>query len=238
VLQEVSANQSYIWLADVASGEKKLLTPKGADEVAYDRAVFSKDGKGLYATTDRDSEFQRLAYFDLATMQPTYLTTEIKWDVDEISLSDDGKSLAFVTNEDGVSKLYLLNAATRKYQAVAGIPSGLIAGLRFHKNGKEVGFSLNSAKSPSDVYSLEVATGKVERWTFSEAGGLNTASFGREEVSRQAPSDHEHPWRTGRPVPAWFSGTEQFLPQRTGSGAGVSQCAWLDRLRQDLPETG
>ncbi len=182
VLQEVSANQSYIWLADVANGDKKLLTPKGTEEVAYDRGAFSKDGKGFYATTDRDSEFQRLAYFDLATMTPTYLTSDIKWDVDDLDLSDDGKILAFVANEDGLSKLYLLSTATRKYLAVAGIPSGLIGGLRFHANSKDLGFSLNSSKSPSDVYSLDVATGKIERWTFSEAGGLNTASFAEPQL--------------------------------------------------------
>src|SRR5262249_950606 len=116
VLQGISANQTYLWLADVSSGQKKLLTPKsGTDYVAYGGGVFTKDGKGFYTTTDRDSEFQRLAYFDLATMQPAYLTTDIKWDVDEFDLSEDGKTLAFVTNEDGISKLYLMDTATRKY---------------------------------------------------------------------------------------------------------------------------
>src|SRR5579859_5674320 len=71
VLQEVSANETYLWLADVVTGEKKLLTPKTSDQVAYSGGLFSKDGKGFYATSDRDSEFARLAYFDLATMQPT-----------------------------------------------------------------------------------------------------------------------------------------------------------------------
>ena len=123
VVEEVSANQTYLWLADVATGEKKPLTPKTEGvEVAYSGGPFSKDGKGFYTATDRDSEFQRLAYFDLATMNPTYLTTDIKWDVDEIELSEDGKTLAFVTNEDGISKLYLMNTATRKYHPVPGFP--------------------------------------------------------------------------------------------------------------------
>ena len=83
VINEVSANQTSLWLVDVASGEKKLITLKaGAEEVAYSGGPFSRDGKGFYTTTDRDSEFQRLTYFDLATMQPSYLTTDIKWDVD------------------------------------------------------------------------------------------------------------------------------------------------------------
>ena len=183
VVEEVSANQTYLWLADVATGEKKPLTPKAEGvEVAYSGGPFSKDGKGFYTTTDRDSEFQRLAYFDLATMQPTYLTTDIKWDVDEMDLSDDGKMLAFVANEDGISKLYLMNTATRKYKPVAGIPTGLIGGLSFHKNNRDLGFVVTSARSTADVYSVDVVTGKIERWTKSETGGLNTATFAEPQL--------------------------------------------------------
>src|SRR5215468_1263004 len=152
LLEEISANQSYLWLVDIASGEKKLLTPKiGDEEVAYGESHFSKDGKGIFVTTDRDSEFQRLAYFDLATMQPTYLTTDIKWDIDEFNLSEDGKSIAFVTNEDGSSKLYLMDTKSHKYQPVSGLPTGLIGAVRFHKNNRDLGFVLNSARSTSDA---------------------------------------------------------------------------------------
>src|SRR5262249_35455574 len=57
VVQGVSANETYLWLADAATGEKKLLTPKsGGEQVAYSGGPFSKDGKGFYSTTDRDSE--------------------------------------------------------------------------------------------------------------------------------------------------------------------------------------
>jgi len=182
VSQGISANESYLWLLDIATGEKKLLTPKGNEQVAYSGGLFSKDGKGFYTATDRDSEFSRLAYFDLATMQPAYLTTDIKWDVDEAALTEDGKTLAFVTNEDGINKLYLMNTATRKYHPVAGIPTGLIGGLNFHKNNRDLGFVVNSARSTADVYSLDVNTGKIDRWTFSETGGLNTATFSEPQL--------------------------------------------------------
>src|SRR5215472_2572673 len=180
LLEEISANQSYLWLVDVGSGEKKLLTPRtkaGEEEIDYDRAFFSADGKGFYTSTDRDPEFHRLAYFDLATMKAAYLTSDIKWDVEEFAMSDNGKTVAFVANEDGIGKLYLMDTATRKYHAVPGLPAGQVGSLVFHKNSRELGFVVATAKSPSDVYSLDVATGKLERWTFSEVGGLNAANF-------------------------------------------------------------
>lgn len=183
LFQEISAAQSYLWLVDVASGEKKLLTPKtGQDEIAYGGGVFSKDGKGFYTTTDRDSEFQRLAYFDLATMKPEFLTATIPWDVDDYALTDDGKTLAFITNEDGLGKLYLMNTATRKYHAVGGLPAGQVFGLVFHHNNRDLGFVINSAKSTSDVYAMDTVSGKIERWTFSETGGLNTATFSEPQL--------------------------------------------------------
>jgi dipeptidyl aminopeptidase/acylaminoacyl peptidase len=183
VLQEISANQTYLWLVDAASGEKKLLTPKsGQEEVAYGGGVFSKNGKGFYTTTDRDSEFQRLTYFDFATLQPRYLTSNIKWDVDELALSDDGKTLAFVTNEDGLSKLYLMDTATRQYRPVSGIPAGLIGGITFHTNNRDLGLVINTARSPSDAYSLDTVSGKLERWTSSEVGGLNPATFSEPQL--------------------------------------------------------
>ena len=65
LLEEVSINESYLWLVDTATGEKTELTPRdGKEKVAYSSARFSKDGKGIYVTTDLGSEFQRLALLD------------------------------------------------------------------------------------------------------------------------------------------------------------------------------
>lgn len=240
VHQAISANQSYLWLVDAGGGEKKLLTPKSSqEEVAYSGGIFSKNGQGFYATTDRDSEFQRLAYFDLASMQPSYLTSEIKWDVDDFALSDDGKTLAFVTNEDGIARLYLMNTASRKYHAVSGIPAGQIGGLTFHKNNRDLGFLINTAKSPSDVYSLDTVTGQLERWTFSETGGLNTANFSEPQLIK---------WQTfdGKtisgflyaPDPKKFPGKRPVIVNIHGGPEGQFRPSFLGRNNYYINELG
>jgi len=183
VSEGISAEESYLWIVDASSGEKTLITPKGGPaKIAYNSGRFSKDGKGIYATTDKDSEFLRLAYIDLATKEHTYLTSKIPWDVDEFELSYDGKTIAFVANEDGFGVLHLLDTKSRKEKAVPGLPKGVISGVSWRKNGRDLGFNLSSSRSSSDVYSLDVQTGKVERWTFSETGGLNTADFPEAEL--------------------------------------------------------
>jgi dipeptidyl aminopeptidase/acylaminoacyl peptidase len=181
----ISANESYLWVVDATSGEKTLLTPKGGGEkVAYGDGKFSADGKGLYVTTDKDSEFRRLAYVDLATGKHTYLSSAIQWDVDELDVSRDGQRVAFATNEDGVSVLRLLDTKTGKEIPAPKIPVGVLSGLKWHSNGRDLGFTLESAHSSADAYSVDVTAGKLERWTLSETGGLATDGFAEPQLVR------------------------------------------------------
>lgn len=176
-LEGVSANESYLWLIDAASGERTALTPRdNPTKISYAGGEFSRDGKGVYCTTDKDSEFHRLAYIDLASKQHTYLTSDIPWDVDEFDLSEDGKKIAFVSNEDGYGVLHVLDTASRKQVNLPKLPRGVIGGILWHKNSRDLGFGFNSASVNDDVYSLDVQTGKLDRWTESETGGVNVSS--------------------------------------------------------------
>jgi len=175
-VEEVSVNQSYLYLVDAARGQKRLLTPKGTNQIAYSPIGFSADGHGIYVTSDRDSEFQRIAYIDLSTLQPKYLTSH-SWDVESAQLSHNRKILAYTVNENGLSKLHVFDLATGKLRATPKLPSGVIGGLVWHENNRDLAFSMNSAHSPLDAFSVDVDSGKVERWTTSETGGLNPQSF-------------------------------------------------------------
>ena len=235
----ISANESYLWLVNAATGEKTLVTPKGgAEKVAYGRGQFSKDGRGVYVTTDLNSEFRRLAYLDLATRQHKFLTDHIKWDVDEFDLSPDGKTLAFVANEDGVARLHLLDTATGKEMPVAKLPLGQIFGIEWHDNGTDLGFTLVSARSTSDVYSLDVKTGKVDRWTFSETGGLNTDNFSEGELVRWKTFDDRMISGFLYLPPATFKGPRPVVINIHGGPEGQARPGFLGRSNYFLNEMG
>ncbi|PYJ86796.1 MAG: hypothetical protein DME70_07565 [Verrucomicrobia bacterium] len=111
VLEGISINETYVWIFDAQTGQKKEVTPRppeGAEKIAYGSALFSKDGRGIFVTTDRESEFQRLAYIDLASGRHTYLLPEVKFDVDHWDLSPDGKRIAYTLNENGISTLHMI----------------------------------------------------------------------------------------------------------------------------------
>jgi len=114
---------------------------------------------------------------DLATGSITPLTGDLAWDVEDFSIAPDGRLVAFVTNEAGISRLYLLDTRTRKYQPAAAVPVGLIGGLDWHRNGRDLGFSLSNARSPGEVFSVNVATGTLTRWASGELGGLTSETL-------------------------------------------------------------
>jgi dipeptidyl aminopeptidase/acylaminoacyl peptidase len=185
VSEWVSVNESYLWLVDIHSGRKRLVTPKGGSvKAVYVWAAFSRDGRRLYVTTDRDSEFIRLATLDLNTGRHTYLTSHIPWDVSGCDISHDRSMIAFVANEEGVGRLHLLDLKSGKERPVAGLPPGNLADVKWHRNGRDLGFGISSARHPMDAYSLDVKTGRVVRWTASETGVVNTAHLLEPELIR------------------------------------------------------
>jgi dipeptidyl aminopeptidase/acylaminoacyl peptidase len=185
LLQEyISINHSRLYLLNAKTGAKELLTPDEATPVSYGDARFAADGKTIYCTTDKDSEFERLVRLDLKTRAVTVLTPDISWNVTEFDLSPDGKTIAFITNEDGVGKIHLIYARSGRKLRGPELPLGIPSRVTWHENGRDLGFNFNSAQSPTDAYSYHVKTRKLERWTESETGGLNPANFIEPELIR------------------------------------------------------
>jgi dipeptidyl aminopeptidase/acylaminoacyl peptidase len=237
VIEYISITETYLWLIDGQSGAKTLLTPKADEPVAYLSAVFDKAGKGLYIICNRDSEFLRLAYLDLSTQHYTYLSDQIPWDIEQLCLSPDGQRLAFTANENGISVLHLLDTTTGQEQQPI-LPIGQVYGLKWHNNNRDLGFTLVSARSNADIYSLDVTTGEVERWTESETGGLNTSLFAEPELVQWQSFDERLISGFLYRPPASFSGKRPVIINIHGGPEGQFRPTFLGRNNFYLNELG
>ncbi len=238
LLEEISINESYLWLVDTATGEKKAFTPRdAAEKVSYGESRFSKDGKGIYTTTDKDAEFHRLAYIDLASKKTNFLTSAIPWDVGAFDVSHDGARIAFLTDEEGISKLHVLDTLTGKELSVPKLPPGAIGGLRWHRNSHELGFTMQTARAQADCYSLDVTTSKLERWTFSESA-VKTDAFPEAELIHWKSFDGKMISGFLYQPPAKFTGKRPVLVEIHGGPEGQSLPGFLGRNNYYLNEVG
>jgi len=183
VVNYVSARETHWFALDVASGQQRRLTPESPPRY-YGDAVWSADGRAIYLTSDRESDFRKLHRLELAGGTWSCLTTDIDWDVDDLAVDPTSGAVAFVTNDDGLSRLYFCDADGGGRREVSGLPTGIIAGLEFSRRGSVLGLTLNAAAAPSDVYTVSYPAGAVTRWTESEVGGLNPDNFVSPEVVR------------------------------------------------------
>ncbi|MBO9661908.1 S9 family peptidase [Dokdonella sp.] len=205
VQQYVSINDVRPGVVDLDSG-KLTRFPVDGGKASFGAFRFAPDGSGAYFTSDEGSEFSTLRFHDFKTGKVVPLSAGIAWDVEDYALSPDGRRVAFVSNEDGFGVLHLLDAATRKELPLPTLPKGVIGGVEFSPDGKRIAFSLNSAVSPSDVYTVDPEANTVsrraktedgsvrhappypepavERWTESEVGGLDASTFASPELVR------------------------------------------------------
>jgi dipeptidyl aminopeptidase/acylaminoacyl peptidase len=187
MIHYISRTETEVWRMDVASGKRERLlpVPGSTDRATYFGLEFSPDGSRLYLTTTARSEFQQLAKYRFNTRALRYFPSDIAWDVKAMALSRDGRRLAAVFNVDGRDELRLFDPASSKELARPKVPGGQISGLSWHeKRVGELAFTLNSPQSPATIFSVDTASGAVQRWTTADTAGVDPASFRDAEIVR------------------------------------------------------
>ena len=236
VLNYISITNSDPYLLDVASGR---MTPIGdhSKDISHGGAEFAPNGT-LWVTSDEGSDVQRLGTLDPATGRFTPVVSAGRWDVDSFDISDDGRTIAYVTNEAGISRLYFLDVASRRSRQVTGLPVGVAGGLDFAPWGT-LGLTVSSARSPSDAYSVDPSTLKVTRWTESETGGLDPRVNVEPELIEVKSFDGEPV--SGflyRPDPRRFPGKRPVIVNIHGGPEGQTRPGFQGRNNYLLNELG
>ena len=211
----VSIADARVNLLDLDTGAVILLAGGPDIPSANFPLAFDDDNDGFWFVTDQGSEFRQLAWQSAAPgARPEIITADIPWDVGGGAISNDRRRIAFTSNENGMSRVYLMDTRTREYKAVDNIPTGLAFGLSFSPDDDRLAMTLSTATTPSDVFVLDLGRaplqyGKLTRWTSSEVGGLDTSRFRAPELVRFPTFDQVD--GAPRQIPAWV-----YKPQGDG----------------------
>src|SRR5688572_3863448 len=179
-MQSMSSSESYLWKLQVPGGEKTLLTPKGDRPVRWSAAFFAGGGDAIYALGNSNSESPRV--FRLTGAAPSPLTSA-DHPVEAFAPSPDGQRLAVVFDAGASSRLQLLDGKGQALRTPE-LPAGVISDVQWHPTRNEVAFNIAGARSFSDVYSVDAAANRLDRWTFSETAGGNAETLPDAEIVR------------------------------------------------------
>jgi len=182
-----SITESYVWVMDLKTGERRRVLPATGPAtghtIASSEVNFSRDGKGLFLTTDRKGEFQRASYLDLATGRLETFGPSTS-DVEQLVLSPDGRTLAMISNEAGTGVLRLFDANSRRELPRPSMPTGAVKGIEWHHDSGALALVLDTAQTPGDVYVLDRKSNAVARWTESKVEGLDASRFRTQQAIR------------------------------------------------------
>ena len=137
LLERLSAHASRLWVMDAATGRRQRVGAGGNAPVDYGAARFSRDGKGLFATSDRGAPFRRLVYLPLSGDRERVLTGGIRRDVDDLRRS---RSTRIASRSSPTRTAPTCCASSTCYPEGAAAPArscdGVIDGLEWRRESR------------------------------------------------------------------------------------------------------
>ena len=174
VSRYLSVNESRLYEFDLSSGERTRLLPNVTAAIG---AASYRDQDAIYLSTDDGGEFVRLELLQPSTGERRALTADAPWNVETFAICRTKERLAYVVNEDGISRLFVLRLPEHTFVALPPLPRGILSGLRFHPDCTRLGFTVSSASTPADAFSIDFDSRELTRWTQGETGGLRSQQF-------------------------------------------------------------
>ena len=180
----ISNRETRLSILDAVTGRATELPWSATKPVRYENARFGANDSTITAITDLDSDVRQLIETDIKSGERTAVTPPLKWDVESYDISKDGMFVAYAVNEDGFSRIFVLERPTGQSSPIPGLPNGVLTGLKFSPDGTKLAFSMSTAKSAGDVWVYDRASRQVTRWTSSELGPIDPASLSEPQLIR------------------------------------------------------
>ncbi len=190
VTHHVSNVNHDLYEIDVERGALTHLTPHQGD-AQYGFARYWQNG--VLTLTDQDREFSGIAYIENGGLD---WVSRYDYDVDLLVTNRERDGYAFVTNQDGYSRLYF-SGGTHHATPAPVLDHGVIAGMEFSPDGRYLAVTYHSAAANPNIYLVNVATFDCRPVTSAPTGGLDLKQFVEPEL-------HHFPSFDGRQIPVWL----------------------------------
>src|SRR5262249_40003409 len=125
-----------ILVLDTETGEHTNTTAHEGD-VVFAPGPWAHDNSGFYLVTNQGREYNGLAFYTLASKSWAWVESP-DHDIEGVGLSQDGKILIWIVNEDGRSRLYGRDLSTNSPLKLPDLPLGVVAGMDVSPDGSRI----------------------------------------------------------------------------------------------------
>jgi dipeptidyl aminopeptidase/acylaminoacyl peptidase len=163
-LRYPSQSENHLLRVDLASGKTAELYPVSG-KVSIEDARFSPDGSTVYVATDGGGEQAWLLALDAQTGKEKARYVERDppiANVESIAVAKTGDAIALTIDAGNRSEIRILDAHTLQPRAKVAMPLGQGHVADFSEDGKRVVALWSTPSSPTDVWSIDPASGKAE----------------------------------------------------------------------------
>jgi dipeptidyl aminopeptidase/acylaminoacyl peptidase len=238
----LSANESQIWTLDLQTGKSKQVLPAAGDtklKAQHTPAAYSPDGRYLFFTSNRFGEFAEMMRLDRRSGTIVRLTTNIPWDVEGGSISEDGRLIALEVNVDGRGEMRLFDGRTLKERPAPALPPGSVGGVAVHPRLPLVAFATNSVRGPSQLHLLDTTAGSSSPWTQPYVPeGIATDAFNDQRIVRWKSFDGRTISGIVTPPPARFTGRRPVIIDIHGGPEAQARVGFMGRDSYFVNELG
>ena len=199
---DVGSEQVDLYLLDMESGAEIRLSPA---DVAARYAEVRTVGGAAYLVTDRTDDCGAVCRLDIRTGALDEIVNADDFasvdaanvgEVELLAVAPDGRTAAVTLNQDGYSRLFLLDLQQKHLEPVQGIPDGVITVMEFAADGRHLAFDLQTPAQPSDIWMLNIGSRSLLSLTHSDRAGIDSGAFVTPELVHYATHD-------GRQIPAF-----------------------------------
>ena len=183
VRPRTSADSDIYLLHTLEPGSEPELISEHTGNVTHSVYDFTRDSEKLVYSTDEHGEFTQAWTYDLndGTRAPLIAAD---WDVMFVAFSESGRYRVSATNEDARTVVQILDSQSSEEISLPGLPAGDLAQIRFSRDESKVALLLSSDTSPSDVYTVDLASGTSARLTKALNPQIDEADLVETEVVR------------------------------------------------------
>jgi len=187
-----SRGDNDLILVDLAAGSETVLTPhEGPGSFGW--GEFSPDGRRIYVSSNGGRDLVAFGMIELdAQGRPgaiRILAERADAEGEGAWLSPDGRRAVLTWNVAGRSDVDILDTATGAVTPGPDLPFDVVTGGDISPDGRTIAISGTGAAQPTDVFTIDLASGAIVQRTRSAHDGVDLGGFVRPELISYAAPD-------------------------------------------------